>query len=109
MEFTTGDIIQVVIAVSAIIGLYIKMKIDMINIRKDSENSINLLHQKTESSLIMVKKDIEILAHSAIEKDKKIEKVLEKLEIALEKLNDNQVELSKAIIELKVEMSSKKD
>ena len=109
MEFTPGDIIQVVIAVSAIIGLYIKMKIDMINIRKDSENSINLLHQKTESSLIMVKKDIESLAHSAIEKDKKIEKVLEKLEIALEKLNDNQVELSKAIIELKVEMSSKKD
>jgi hypothetical protein len=105
MEFTTGDIIQIVIAVFVIVGLYVKMRVDMVSFRKDSE----ILYQKTESSLNMVKKDIENLTHSAIEKDKKIEKVLEKLEIALEKLNDNQVELSKAIIELKVEISSKKD
>ena len=105
MEFTTGDIIQIVIAVFAIVGLYVKMRVDMVSFRKDSE----ILYQKTESSLNMVKKDIENLTHSAIEKDKKIEKVLEKLEIALEKLNDNQVELSKAIIELKVEIGSKKD
>jgi acyl-CoA hydrolase len=105
MEFTTGDIIQIVIAVFVIVGLYVKMRVDMVSFRKDSE----ILYQKTESSLNMVKKDIENLTHSAIEKDKKIEKVLEKLEIALEKLNDNQVELSKAIIELKVEIGSKKD
>jgi ATP-dependent Clp protease protease subunit len=66
-----------------------------------------ILYLKEKLNQILVKHTGQ--SFDKIEKDKKIEKVLEKLEIALEKLNDNQVELSKAIIELKVEISSKKD
>lgn len=68
----------------------------MIEIEKTTDKEISLLKQEMVS-LTKTNSDREI----------KFEKVLEKLEIAIEELNKSQMELSKAIILLQSEIKNK--
>lgn len=96
MQFSTGDIISIVIFLIGFIGTYINQRISNISIQKDFEKDQALMKQ-----------EISALKTTSAEKDIKFEKVLEKLEMAIEKLNDTQIELSKSIYELRTEIKNK--
>lgn len=96
MEFSIGDLITIIIFVVGLIGGYIKLRESIINSNKDTEREIALMKQ-----------DMTTLKNNNNEKDIKFEKVLEKLEQAIEELNKSQLELSKAIILLQAEIKNK--
>lgn len=96
MEFSIGDLITIIIFVVGLIGGYIKLRESIINSHKDTEREIALMKQ-----------DMTTLKNNNNEKDIKFEKVLEKLEQAIEELNKSQLELSKAIILLQAEIKNK--
>jgi predicted nucleic acid-binding Zn-ribbon protein len=83
------DIITIITFLGGLASLYIKINNDMINMKKDQEKETALL-----------KKEIESINQNT----DKFEKVLDKLEFAIEKLNDSQVSLSQAIFELRTEI-----
>lgn len=93
MEFSTGDIISILIFLSGIIGIFIKMKIDQAK-----------MEAKIEMNNILLNKDIEMIKNDYNERDIRFEKILGKLENAIEDLNKSQKELAIAIVELKSEL-----
>lgn len=93
MEFSIGDIISIVIFLSGIIGIFIKMKIDQAK-----------MEAKIEMNNILLNKDIEMIKNDYNERDVRFEKILGKLENAIEDLNKSQKELAIAIVELKSEL-----
>lgn len=96
MDFSSGDIISIFIFLFGLIASYVKFREKMIEIEKTTDKEISLLKQEMVS-LTKTNSDREI----------KFEKVLEKLEIAIEELNKSQMELSKAIILLQSEIKNK--
>lgn len=68
----------------------------MIEIEKTTDKEISLLKQEMVS-----------LSKTNSDREIKFEKVLEKLEVAIEELNKSQMELSKAIILLQSEIKNK--
>ena len=89
MELTTPDILIIIGYVFTAIGLYIKLKTDM-------------KEQEKHSALLEL--EIKQIKENNILKDSNFEKVLDKLEGSIEKLNECQMELTKAIIELRTEI-----
>lgn len=93
MDFSTGDIISIIIFISSIIGIFVKMKIDQTK-----------MEAKMEMNNLLVQKDIDMIKSDYNERDLRFEKILSKLENAIEDLNKSQKELAIAIVELKSEL-----
>jgi len=93
MDFSTGDIISIIIFISGIIGIFVKMKIDQTK-----------MEAKMEMNNLLVQKDIDMIKSDYNERDVRFEKILSKLENAIEDLNKSQKELAIAIVELKSEL-----
>lgn len=93
MDFSTGDIISIIIFISSIIGIFVKMKIDQTK-----------MEGKMEMNNLLVQKDIDMIKSDYNERDVRFEKILSKLENAIEDLNKSQKELAIAIVELKSEL-----
>lgn len=93
MDFSTGDIISIIIFISSIIGIFVKMKIDQTK-----------MEAKMEMNNLLVQKDIDMIKSDYNERDVRFEKILSKLENAIEDLNKSQKELAIAIVELKSEL-----
>ena len=93
MDFSTGDIISIIVFISSIIGIFVKMKIDQTK-----------MEAKMEMNNLLVQKDIDMIKSDYNERDVRFEKILSKLENAIEDLNKSQKELAIAIVELKSEL-----
>ena len=93
MDFSTGDIISIIIFISSIIRIFVKMKIDQTK-----------MEGKMEMNNLLVQKDIDMIKSDYNERDVRFEKILSKLENAIEDLNKSQKELAIAIVELKSEL-----
>jgi len=106
MDFSVGDVITVITIVGGLIGLYIKMKLDLANTIKDIDKYKDVMDLKIDNLKTNIDKDLDIINKNSAERDVKFEKVLDKLEGSIEKLNECQIELTKAIIELRVEIKS---
>ena len=109
MDFSVGDVITIITIVGGLIGLYIKMKLDLANTIKDIDKYKDVMDLKIDNLKTNIDKDLDIINKNSAERDVKFEKVLDKLEGSIEKLNECQMELTKAIIELRVEIKSIKD
>lgn len=109
MDFSVGDVITIITIVGGLIGLYIKMKLDLANTIKDIDKYKDVMDLKIDNLKTNIEKDLDIINKNSAERDVKFEKVLDKLEGSIEKLNECQMELTKAIIELRVEIKSIKD
>lgn len=109
MDFSFGDIMTIITIVGGLIGLYIKMKLDLQNTIKDIDKYKDVMDLKINNLKTNIEKDLDIINKNSAERDVKFEKVLDKLEGSIEKLNECQMELTKAIIELRVEIKSIKD
>lgn len=109
MDFSFGDVITIITIIGGLIGLYIKMKIDLTNVIKDVDKYKDVMDLKIDNLKSNIDKDLDIINKNSAERDVKFEKVLDKLEGSIEKLNECQMELTKAIIELRVEIKSIKD
>ena len=109
MDFSVGDVITIITIVGGLIGLFIKMKLDISNINKDLEKHKDVMDLKVYNLKINIEKDLDVINKNSAERDVKFEKVLDKLEGSIEKLNECQMELTKAIIELRVEIKSIKE
>lgn len=96
MDFSSGDIITIIIFIVGLLASYVKFREGLIAFSKD-----------TDKEIALIKQEITIVRDNHSEKDMKFEKVLEKLEEAIEKLNVSQLELSKAIIMLQAEIKNK--
>lgn len=91
--FIVGTIIS---GLSGGFAAWLKVKIDITSL-ENRMNQSNALMQKDVDNLIKTK-DID---------NERFEKVLDKLEISIEKLNISQTELVKAISELRLEIKNK--
>lgn len=92
----TNIIIFIVSNIIAGVGLFIKNKLDINNL----ENRIN-------GNTALMQKDLDNLIKTKDIENERFEKVLDKLEISIEKLNVSQTELVKAISELRMEIKNK--
>lgn len=92
----TNIIIFIITNVIGGIGLFIKNKLDINNL----ENRIN-------NDRALMQKDIDNLIKTKDIENERFEKVLDKLENSIEKLNVSQTELVKAISELRMEIKNK--
>ena len=96
MDFSSGDIVTIISFIVGLLASYVKFREGLIAFSKD-----------TDKEIALIKQEITIVRDNHSEKDMKFEKVLEKLEEAIEKLNVSQLELSKAIIMLQAEIKNK--
>ena len=91
-----SDLITIIIFLVGIIASYIKFREGLVTFSKD-----------TEKEIALIKQEISSLRTNNNEKELKMDRVLEKLEVAIEELSKSQIELSKAIILLQAEIKNK--